>query len=182
MNCCHILIQPGGNSGRLSCNICFVFVQQKNGSVPQYYTNRALCLLKLSQWTAATRDCKAALAIDYTWVKGHFFLGQALMELECYEEAIVQLHMGRLNSLLFKTSIHITGFLSFSAHDLAMTQKMNFGDDITSQLRLAKKKHFAQQESKRIKEESDLQVNTIRNIICELDINTASLSSYTWNV
>ena len=51
-----------------------------------------------------------------------------------------------------------------------MAQKMNFGDDITSQLRLAKKKHFAQQESKRIKEESDLQVNTIENTDVRFDI------------
>ena len=45
-----------------------------------------------------------------------------------------------------------------SAHEVAIEQKMNFGDDITSQLRLAKKCYFNQQENKRIKEESDLQV------------------------
>merc|ERR1719222_575023 len=77
------------------------------------------------------------------------------MELECYEEAIVQLHM---------------------AHDLAMTQKMNFGDDITSQLRLAKKKHFAQQESKRIKEESDLQLYLERLIREDRDKQIEKLS------
>nr|CAG4642691.1 EOG090X0AJZ [Evadne anonyx] len=134
---------------------CYTKAIQKNGSVPQYYTNRALCLLKLARWSSATRDCKAALAIDHTWVKGHFFLGQALMELECYEEAIVQLHM---------------------AHDLATTQKMNFGDDITSQLRLAKKKHFAQQESKRIKEESDLQIYLERLIREDRDKQIEKLS------
>lgn len=35
-----------------------------------------------------------ALEIDSTWVKGHFFLGQALMEMECYDEAIKHLHRG----------------------------------------------------------------------------------------
>lgn len=35
---------------------------------------------------------------------------------------------------------------------------MNFGDDITSQLRLAKKHHFTKQEEKRIAQEIELQV------------------------
>lgn len=39
-----------------------------------------------------------------------------------------------------------------------MDQKLNFGDDITSQLRLAKKHHFTKQEEKRISQEIELQV------------------------
>ena len=35
---------------------------------------------------------------------------------------------------------------------------MNFGDDITSQLRLAKKLHFTKNEEKRIAQEIELQV------------------------
>ena len=40
-----------------------------------------------------------------------------------------------------------------------MDQRMNFGDDITSQLRLAKKHHFTKQEEKRISQEIELQVS-----------------------
>nr|CAG4637231.1 EOG090X0AJZ [Ceriodaphnia reticulata]SVE73101.1 EOG090X0AJZ [Ceriodaphnia reticulata] len=116
---------------------CYTKAILKNGNVPQYYTNRALCSLKLGRWDGVVQDCKSALELDNTWVKGHFFLGQALMEKECYEEAIKHLQRAR---------------------DLSMDQRMNFGDDITSQLRLAKKHHFTKQEEKRISQEIELQM------------------------
>lgn len=50
-----------------------------------------------------------------------------------------------------------------SARDLSMDQRMNFGDDITSQLRLAKKHHFNKQEEKRIAQEIELQVKIYLN-------------------
>lgn len=83
------------------------------------------------------QDCKMALELDPNWVKGHFFLGQALMEMDLYEEAIKHLQRAR---------------------DLSLDQRMNFGDDITSQLRLAKKHHFTKQEEKRIAQEIELQM------------------------
>ena len=49
------------------------------------------------------------------------------------------------------------------ARDLSLDQRMNFGDDITSQLRLAKKHHFTKQEEKRIAQEIELQVITALN-------------------
>lgn len=64
--------------------------------MPQYYTNRALCYLKLARWDSTIQDCRLALELDSTWVKGHFFLGQAQMELEHYEEAIKHLQRGIL--------------------------------------------------------------------------------------
>lgn len=42
------------------------------------------------------------------------------------------------------------------ASDLAKEQKLNFGDDIASQLRLARKKRFSVQEEKRIAQEIEL--------------------------
>ena len=50
----------------------------KNSSVPTYFTNRALCYLKKSQWDLVIRDCKRALDLDPNLVKAHFFMGQAL--------------------------------------------------------------------------------------------------------
>lgn len=43
------------------------------------------------------------------------------------------------------------------ACDLAKEQRRNFGDDIASQLRLARKKRFTVQEEKRICKEIELQ-------------------------
>lgn len=49
----------------------------------------------MKRWEATCQDCRRALDIDANQVKGHFFLGQALVELECYDEAIKHLHRGR---------------------------------------------------------------------------------------
>jgi len=111
-------------------------LQIKNPAKPTYFTNRALCHLKLKRWDLACQDCRKALDLDQTLVKGHFFLGQSLLELECYDEAIK--HLQR-------------------ACDLAKEQRRNFGDDIASQLRLARKKRFTVQEEKRICKEIELQ-------------------------
>jgi len=115
---------------------CYSKAIIKTSSVPTYFTNRGLCYLKLKQWELACQDCKRALDLDSSLVKGHFFLGQALLELDSCDEAIV--HLQR-------------------AHDLAKDQKLNFGDDIASQLRLAKKKRWNILEEKRIAQEIELQ-------------------------
>lgn len=47
--------------------------------------------------------------------------------------------------------------LAFVALDLAKEQKLNFGDDITSALRKAKRKRFLAHEERRIQEEIELQ-------------------------
>ncbi|GFS53452.1 STIP1 homology and U box-containing protein 1 [Nephila pilipes] len=107
-----------------------------NPQIPQYFTNRALCYIKLHQWELASQDCRRALELDCSSVKGHFFYGQALLELENYDEAIKYLQR---------------------ASDLAKEQRLNFGDDIASQLRIAKKKRWTVQEDKRIGQEIELQ-------------------------
>ncbi|XP_049802897.1 uncharacterized protein LOC126237122 isoform X1 [Schistocerca nitens] len=75
--------------------------------------------------------------MDPNLIKGHFFLGQALLEMDNYDEAIK--HLQRAN-------------------DLAKEQKLNFGDDISSQLRAARKKRWTVQEEKRIAQEIELQI------------------------
>ena len=74
--------------------------------------------------------------MDQNLVKGHFFLGQSLLELECYDESIKHLQI---------------------ACDLAKEQKRNFGDDIACQLRLARKRRFSAHEERRICKEIELQ-------------------------
>lgn len=47
------------------------------------------------------------------------------------------------------------------ANDLAKEQKLNFGDDIASQLRTARKKRWTVQEEKRIAQEIELLVSSL---------------------
>ncbi|KAF7265232.1 STIP1 homology and U-box containing protein 1 [Rhynchophorus ferrugineus] len=115
---------------------CYSKAIIKNPDVALYFTNRALCYLKLLKWEQACTDCRRALDMDSNLVKGHFFLGQALLELGSLDESIK--HLQR-------------------ALDLAKEQKFNFGDDIASQLRAARKKRFSIQEEKRISQEIELQ-------------------------
>lgn len=72
--------------------------QIKNPDVAHYFTNRALCNLKLLKWEQASTDCRRALDMDPNLVKGHFFLGQALLETESYDEAIKHLQRGNILS------------------------------------------------------------------------------------
>lgn len=66
----------------------------KNPGTPTYFTNRALCYLKLRNWELAIQDCHRALELDRCLVKGHFFLGQATVEMGLYDEAITHLMKG----------------------------------------------------------------------------------------
>lgn len=69
-------------------------LQNRNPLVAVYYTNRALCYLKMQQHDKALADCKRALELDGQSVKAHFFLGQCQMEMENYDEAIANLQRG----------------------------------------------------------------------------------------
>jgi len=62
--------------------------------VATFFTNRALCYLKLQQWEASCQDCRRALEMDPILIKGHFFLGQALIELAQYDDAMKHLQRG----------------------------------------------------------------------------------------
>lgn len=115
---------------------CYSKAIIKSPSTATYFTNRALCYLKLQQWELAGQDCRRALELDSSSVKGHFFLGQALQEMEYYDEAVKYLQR---------------------ASDLAREQKLNFGDDISCQLRMARKRRWQLLEEKRLQQEIELQ-------------------------
>ena len=74
-------------------------LQIKNPNTALFFTNRALCHLKLRQWDKALQDCQRALDIDRSWVKGHFFMGQAFVEQAMYDEAITSLKRGMYASI-----------------------------------------------------------------------------------
>lgn len=115
---------------------CYTKAIIKSPTTPTFYTNRSLCYLKLKNWEAAIQDCRKALDLDRISVKGHFFMGQALVEIGLYDEATTSLNR---------------------AHELAKEQKLNFGDEITGALRMAKRKRWNVIENERIKEEIELQ-------------------------
>ncbi|KAJ8679257.1 hypothetical protein QAD02_015044 [Eretmocerus hayati] len=126
----------------------------KNPNQATYFTNRALAYLKLKRWESCCQDCRRALDLDPCLVKGHFFLGQALQGMELYDEAIK--HFQR-------------------AVDLAKEQKLNFGDEMTSVLRQARKKRFQIKEEQRINQEIELQSYLNRLIIMDAEKSLAEL-------
>lgn len=126
----------------------------KNPGQALYYTNRALCHLKLKRWESVCKDCRWALDIDPCLMKGHFFLGLALLELELFDEAVKYLQR---------------------AVDLAKEQKLNYGDDITSVLRQAKKRRFQVREEQRISQDIELQTYLNQLIIDDAKRNLATL-------
>ncbi|XP_060696455.1 E3 ubiquitin-protein ligase CHIP isoform X2 [Hemiscyllium ocellatum] len=100
----------------------------------------------MQQFDKAVADCKHALELDSQSVKAHFFLGQCQLEMENYDEAIGNLQR---------------------AYNLAKEQRLNFGDDIPSALRMAKKKRWNSIEDKRIQQENDLHDYLTKLILSE---------------
>ncbi|VDP28904.1 unnamed protein product [Soboliphyme baturini] len=108
----------------------------KNPQVATCFTNRALCYLFMRKYDKAVDDCRKALELDRKSVKANFFLGKALVQLGQYDEAIKVLHR---------------------AHEFAKNQKLQFGDEVTSVIRLARREQFRAEEERRIVQEIELQ-------------------------
>ncbi|XP_073504686.1 E3 ubiquitin-protein ligase CHIP isoform X2 [Phyllobates terribilis] len=125
---------------------CYSKAITRNPSIAVYYTNRTLCYLKIQQPDKALADCKHALELDCQSVKAHFFLGQCQLEMENYDEAIANLQR---------------------AYNLAKEQRLNFGDDIPSALRIAKKKRWNSIEERRINQENELHAYLTKLILVE---------------
>lgn len=74
------------------------------------YSNRALCHLKLGQWREAIEDCQYAIQIDSSLVKGHFFMGQALVEIGKFDDALICLKTGQWHTVLNRNYISRINF------------------------------------------------------------------------
>ncbi|KAK1119012.1 hypothetical protein K0M31_013785 [Melipona bicolor] len=133
---------------------CYTKAIIKNPTQALYFTNRALCNLKLKRWESSCLDCRRALDIDPCLVKGHFFLGLALLEMELVDEAVK--HLQR-------------------AVDLAKEQKLNYGDDMTSILRQARKRCFQLREEQRIAQDIELQSYLNQLIVEDAERRLAAL-------
>ncbi|KAL7286562.1 hypothetical protein TKK_0019189 [Trichogramma kaykai] len=133
---------------------CYTKAIIKNPNQALYFTNRALAYLKLKRYESSCQDCRRALDLEPCLVKGHFFLGLALQGLELYDEAIK--HLQR-------------------AVDLSKEQKLNYGDDMTSVLRQARKKRFQIKEELRISQEIELQSYINKLIVEDAEKSLAEL-------
>lgn len=157
-------------------------LQNRNPLVAVYYTNRALCYLKMQQHDKALADCKRALELDGQSVKAHFFLGQCQMEMENYDEAIANLQRGeqarcrcsprpstgkRPGMARGRPVPALRCSFPSPAYNLAKEQRLNFGDDIPSALRIAKKKRWNSIEEKRINQENELHSYLTKLIMAE---------------
>lgn len=138
---------------------CYSKAIALNPNIPTYYTNRALCYMKMNRFPQAVQDSKAALERDSSLVKGHFYLGSSLLELEKVDDSIKHLQ---------------------TAFELAKKDSGSYYDDtIASKLRLARKKKWNAQEEKRIKQEIDLQTYINRLILEDRDRRFAEIQDET---
>ena len=109
---------------------------EKSTNTAIFYTNRALCYMKIAQWNICIEDCKRAIDCDCRSVKAYFYMGQSLLELSNYDEAIIYLK---------------------KSFDLSKEMNENYGDEISRQIRIAKRKRWNSIEEKRIEQEIELQ-------------------------
>ena len=161
---------------------CYTKAIMKNPSVPHYYTNRALCYLNQKRWPQAITDAKLALERDQNLVKGHFYLGKQTSHCDLTRFFLNSFVLIFPRVFCAKQRPLITGKALLEkdnvdeaikhlqrANDLAREQKLNFGDDITIQLRIARKKRWNVQEEKRIQQEIELQTYLNRLILDDRD-------------
>lgn len=128
--------------------VCYTKAIAMNPEVAIFFSNKALCHLKLQQWFLAIQDCRRALELDPNLIKAHFFLGQALAETNNYDDALK--HLQR-------------------AHELARENKVNFGDDIAYQIRLIKRHRWNKIEEETTQLEDELQSYLVDLIKKDMD-------------
>lgn len=93
-----IIKNPGGWlalalwSGDLPANIPHPPLLTPRAEIVAYYTNRALCSLRLARYHDVLRDCDKARELDSAFYKGFYYRGQALEQLNRLPEAAKALH------------------------------------------------------------------------------------------
>ena len=92
-------------------------------------------------------------------VKGHYLLGQALYQLERYDESLKSLQTVR--SFIFSKGLKIFS----QAQSLATDQRRNFGEEIAQSIRLTKRKRWEVMENKRKLQEIELESYLINLVL-----------------
>jgi len=117
---------------------------QKAPSNDVLFTNRALCKMKMKKFDDAAIDAREAISLQPMSVKGHYLLGQALYQLERYDESLKSLQ---------------------TAQSLATDQRRNFGEEIAQSIRLTKRKRWEVMENKRKLQEVELESYLINLVL-----------------
>ncbi|KAK0402677.1 hypothetical protein QR680_016470 [Steinernema hermaphroditum] len=108
----------------------------RDSNEASYFTNRALCFLRLKKWDRAMDDCRKAMELDPKNVKANYYYGKAQFHAHNYDEAI---------KILTR------------ACDLSLAQKLAYGDEIAALVRHARREKFRIEEEKRCTQEIELQ-------------------------
>lgn len=76
-------------------------------NVAVYRTNRALCYWKRKEWDRVEEDCRKAIELDSSSVKGHYMLGLALLEHQDHYGGIKELE----KAFDLERGAHPTGYM-----------------------------------------------------------------------
>lgn len=116
-------------------------IEQAAKNTPSsYYTNRALCYIRLGKWDACLRDAASAFQLDPHLIKAHYYSGIALMEKGCFEDS--------LNALVKANEL---------ARSSSHARQQTHGDEISAMIRQCRKRRWNRIEEKRMEEEVQLQ-------------------------
>ncbi|KAK9241088.1 hypothetical protein V1525DRAFT_335487 [Lipomyces kononenkoae] len=107
----------------------------QDASNPAYFTNRALCRLRLHKYEEALADCQKALELTSDSMKAHFYKAQALLALDRPNEAL------RSSKL---------------AYEIALKQKSPSASSIAQTVLNAKKSRWEVMEQRRVEKEGQL--------------------------
>ncbi|KAK2571952.1 E3 ubiquitin-protein ligase CHIP [Acropora cervicornis] len=113
---------------------CYTKAITKNPTIPTFFTNRALCHLKLKKWTQAVSDCRRAIELDTNLVKAHFFLGQALLEQESYDEALASLKRDQGSVISCVRKIEPTSFIVINRFSVVEEKRISQEIELQSYL------------------------------------------------
>ncbi|KAK9322853.1 hypothetical protein V1517DRAFT_259409 [Lipomyces orientalis] len=107
----------------------------QDASNPAYFTNRALCRLRLHLYEEALADCQKALELTSDSMKAHFYKGQALLALDRPNEALRSCKL---------------------AYELSLKQKSPSASSIAQTVLNAKKRRWEIMEQRRVEKEGHL--------------------------
>jgi STIP1 homology and U-box containing protein 1 len=112
------------------------------------YTNRAMARLKMNLWDSVISDCNECLKFTPDSMKAHYYLSQAHLALEAYEEALKH---------------------ALKAYDLCVKNRDKSLTAITSQVLKCKKERWADRDKRRRRETSDLEAEVVAMMERERD-------------
>ena len=115
---------------------------------PSLYTNRAMARLRMSLWESVIADCNECLKLAPDNMKAHYYLSQAHLPLQAYDDALEH---------------------ALKAHELCVRNQDKSLGAITTQVLKCKKERWEDRERRRRRETSDLEAEVIGMLERERD-------------